>query len=192
MKYEAIVIGASAGGFNAYTQIISALPPDFPLPLMLVQHCMESENSYLATHLNNHCKLEVVEVTDKQKIEPGYVYVCPPGYHLLIESKHHMALSLEPPLNYSRPSIDLLFESAANVYHDKLICILLTGASNDGTSGMKYVHELGGLCVVQDPRTADAQTMPQSAINCIPVNYILPLSDIGNWIAALGDNNGVT
>lgn len=189
MSYECVVMGASAGGLEAFTEVLSPLPASFPLPIVIVQHLLEHDDSYLAVHLDRVCQLKAIEAVDKERIKPGVIYTSPPGYHMLIENNKTISLSAEPPVNYSRPSIDLLFESAANTYRDKLICILMTGANNDGSKGMSCVHNLNGICIVQDPATASASMMPASAIEATQVDYIMTFKQISDWLCQLGDIN---
>lgn len=189
MNFEAVVIGASAGGLNAFTTVLAELPSDFDTPIIIVQHLLDDNESYLSEHLNNICQLEVIEACDKQQIENNKIYVSPPGYHILIESKSSISLSMDTPVNYSRPSIDLLFESAANVFKEKLAAILMTGANDDGARGMKRIHERGGYCVVQDPLSAESSLMPESAIALTEVDLILTPPEIGQWLAQQGGDD---
>lgn len=185
MRYEAVVVGASAGGLNAFEKIFSKLSEDFSLPIFVVQHLLESDDSYLAKHLCQMTRLAAVEVVDKQPIKPGMIYVSPPGYHMLIENKQCLALSSEERVNYSRPSIDLLFSSAAKAYRDKLVGILLTGANNDGAEGLAAIKANGGAVIVQEPKTAAAPIMPQAGIDACEVDHIYALEKIANWLNSL-------
>ena len=124
----------------------------------------------------------VKEVEDGEPIQPGYVYLSPPNYHLMAERKQTLSLSTDSPVNFSRPSIDVLFESASRVYEDKLIGILLTGANKDGSKGLACIHEQGGLTIVQDPNTAESPFMPLAAIEAVKVDYILPEEKIGTLL----------
>lgn len=182
MKYEAIVMGASAGGLNAFSEILSQIPSDYTLPIIIVQHLSPDSNSFLAEHINKICALNVVEALDKMAIETGHVYVSPPGYHMLIEPNKTISLSLDPPINYSRPSIDLLFETASETYKEALICILMTGANNDGSSGMKKAYDMGGACIVQNPKTSENPTMPQSALDLGIKANVLSLKEIATFL----------
>ncbi|MCF6777025.1 chemotaxis protein CheB [Thiotrichales bacterium 19X7-9] len=191
MKYQAVVIGASAGGLNAFSEVLTELSKDFSLPIFIVQHLMENDDSYLATHLNQITQgRTVIEACDKEIIQKNTIYVAPPGYHMLIENKAAIALSLEPPVNYSRPSIDLLFSSACDVYKNQLIAILLTGANQDGSIGLKLINQTGGMCIVQDPKSASAPMMPESAIIKVPRAKVMQLVEITQWLNQMEMKNG--
>ena len=178
-SFRCIVVGTSAGGLAALTEILSPLPKNFPVPILVVQHLSPVDTeSYFVTYLNESCKLKVIEATDNEIIEKGIVYIAPANYHLLIEENGVLSLSVDRKVNFSRPSIDVLFESAADVYKSRLIGIILTGANSDGARGIKYIKELGGLTIVQDPVTAETDTMPKAAIKNSPIDYILPLDQI--------------
>ncbi|RJQ14772.1 MAG: hypothetical protein C4560_11750 [Nitrospiraceae bacterium] len=181
--YEAIVIGSSAGGMRALTAILSSLAAGFTLPVIIVQHQQQSDYNYLAHLLNEKCPLTVKDAEEKESIRPGTVYIAPPGYHLMIENDRTFSLSMFEPVNFARPSIDVLFESAADVYGEKLIGIILTGANDDGSRGLKRVKELGGLAIVQDPATAEASSMPKAAIEATGVDQILPFERIGGFLS---------
>lgn len=178
MKYEAVVVGASAGGMEALKTILTALPDSFPIPLVIVQHTSPQSDNYLIRYLNKLCPLNVKEADEKESILSGNVYIAPPNYHLLVERNKTLSLTVEPKISYSRPSIDVLFQSAAEAYTDKLIGIILTGANSDGSTGLKRIKELGGLTIVQEPKSAEVSVMPAAAINVVNVDYILNLSEI--------------
>ncbi|MDF1796764.1 MAG: chemotaxis protein CheB [Coxiellaceae bacterium] len=188
-QYSALVIGVSAGGLRALTTILTAFDQGFPIPVLVVQHLSDDPESYLHKHLRYNCPLPVTEPEDKQKIMDGTIYVAPPGYHMEIDDKDTIALSSEPRVNYSRPSIDLLFESAADVYTDTLIALILTGANADGTKGIQRVKKLGGLTIAQDPTTAEVSMMPQSAIDSNCIDIVVPLNDIAAEINKLVKSN---
>ncbi len=183
--YQAVVIGVSAGGLAALSTLFSCLPERFSLPVMVVQHVRTTVNRQIFAHFNKTCALVVKEAEDKEEIQPGYVYFAPPDYHLLVERKKTFALSIDARVNYSRPSIDVLFETAAAAFTSGLIGILLTGASSDGALGMRLIRETGGLTIAQAPATAEYPVMPQSAIDAHAVDYILSLQDIGNFFRTL-------
>ena len=177
-RIEAVVIGASAGGVGALLTLLPGLPAGYALPLVVVLHLPEDHASSLADTFARRVRLPVHEVVDKQRIERGTLYFACPGYHLSIEHERSFSLSCEPPVHYSRPSIDVLMESAAEVYGPLLAGILLTGANADGAAGLARVKECGGLTVVQNPAEADVATMPEAAIaRCAP-DFILPLAEI--------------
>jgi two-component system chemotaxis response regulator CheB len=178
MRYEAIVIGVSSGGMNAMKIIFSLLPENFRIPIIIVQHVgSHSENVWIKL-LNDKSKLEIKEADEKEKIENGKVYVAPANYHLLIERNKTFSLTIDEKVNFARPSIDVLFESAAEVYQNKLIGVILTGSNNDGTKGIRRIKEYGGLTIVEDPDTAESGFMPASVIASFLPDYILPLEEI--------------
>ncbi len=181
-KENAIVIGASAGGISALKVVLSALSSTFPCPIFIVQHFPRDSKSILPKILAAECKIPVREGTDKMIIEKGCVYIAPPGYHLLVEADFTLALSLDELENWSRPSIDVLFESAAKVYRKNLVGVLLTGANSDGALGLKSIADRGGVTIVQDPDTAESRAMPNSGIQQAKVDYILSVEEIGSKI----------
>lgn len=180
--FQAIVIGASAGGIKALHHVLAPLSADFPLPIIIVQHLHPHSDSYLIHILQTKCQLKIKQADEKEPIIPGFVYVAPPNYHLLIEEDQTFSLSLDSPVNFSRPAIDVLFETAAYAYQDKLIGIILTGANNDGSQGLKLIKELGGYTIVEDPKTAHVAVMPNSAIATLSVDKILPVEEIGIYL----------
>jgi two-component system, chemotaxis family, protein-glutamate methylesterase/glutaminase len=178
MNYEAIVIGVSSGGMNAMKVMFSLLPKEFNTPIIIVQHISsQSENLWIRL-LNDKSNLYIKEADEKESIEHGKVYIAPPNYHLLIERDKTFSLTIDERVNYARPSIDVLFESAAEAYKNKLIGVILTGSNNDGTNGLKRIKEYGGLTIVQDPATAESSYMPASAIAVVQMDYILTLENI--------------
>ena len=183
--YQAIVIGSSAGGIQALTAVLSPLPKDFPLPIIIVQHLHPHSNSYLARILEHHSQLRVKQADEKESILDGWVYIAPPAYHLLIEEDRTLSLSIDQPVKYARPSVDVLFETATYAYRENLIGIILTGANNDGSDGVKKIKDLGGYVIVQDPKTAVASSMPEAAISSVKVDKVLPLYNIGEYLVQL-------
>jgi len=178
MNYEAIVIGVSSGGMKAMKVMFSLLPKEFNTPIIIVQHISsQSENLWIRL-LNDKSNLYIKEADEKESIENGKVYIAPPNYHLLIERDKTFSLTIDERVNYARPSIDVLFESAAEAYKSKLIGVILTGSNNDGTNGLKRIKEYGGLTIVQDPATAESSYMPASAIAVVQMDYILTLENI--------------
>ena len=182
---EAVVIGASAGGVEALLTIFSELKPGFRLPIIVVLHLPEERRSQLAEVFARRLPLAVREVQDKQPIVPGTLYFAGPGYHVSIEQDHSFSLSQEEPVHYSRPAIDYLFESAADVYQQRLAAILLTGANRDGAQGLSVVQQSGGLTIVQDPDEAQVATMPRAALDLFQPDCILPLRGIGRLLVEL-------
>ena len=183
--FEAIVVGSSAGGINALTTILAMLPREFPLPIIIVQHLHPNSESYLAQILGTKCELDVKQADEKEIIANGVVYIAPPNYHLLIEEDRSFSLSVEAPVNFSRPAVDVLFETAIYAYRNKLIGIVLTGANSDGSQGLKKIKQVGGHAIVQEPTTAEADVMPKSAIAATKVDKILPLEQIGPHLLQL-------
>ena len=178
MNYEAIVIGVSSGGLKAMKVMFSCLPKEFNTPIIIVQHIgSQSENLWISL-LNDKSNLYIKEADEKESIEQGKVYIAPPNYHLLIERDKTFSLTIDERVNYARPSIDVLFESAAEAYKSKLIGVILTGSNNDGTNGLKRIKEYGGLTIVQDPATAESSYMPASAMAVVQMDYILTLENI--------------
>jgi two-component system, chemotaxis family, protein-glutamate methylesterase/glutaminase len=185
MKYEAIVIGVSAGGIEALGKILPKLPKDFSPAVIIVQHMNASSNDFLARYFDEMCSLRVKQADEKEMALPGTVYIAPPNYHLMLEDDRTFSLSIDAPVNFARPSIDILFETAAVVYGARLVGVVLTGASSDGSHGLRAIKNSGGLTVVQDPNTAEADFMPKSAIAVAEPDYVLPLEDIGGFLEGL-------
>ena len=182
INYEAVVIGASAGGMHAIQTVLEKLPETFTPPICIVQHLHKSQDSSLAALYNKHSALPVQEAHDKCKLSPSTVYLAPADYHLQVEPNRSLSLSLDQKVNFSRPSIDVLFESAAHVYGPQLIGIILTGANHDGALGLKTIKSYSGTTVVQNPETAAFQEMPRSAIAAAPIDHILELEQIGSFL----------
>jgi two-component system chemotaxis response regulator CheB len=179
---EAVVVGASAGALEALSVILPALSADFGLPIMVVVHIPPDKRSVLAELFAAKCALKVVEAEDKVPLEAGTIYFAPPDYHLLVETDRSLALSADEPVLFSRPSIDVLFESAADVYGPGLIGIVLTGANQDGALGLKAIADAGGITIVQAPGTAFQDAMPQAAIDTVPTAQILTLASIATYL----------
>jgi two-component system, chemotaxis family, protein-glutamate methylesterase/glutaminase len=182
--YEVIVIGCSLGGMNALQGILSVLPKEFPLPILVVQHRYRTSNEGLPAFFRRRTELQVVDAEDKQWIKPGTVYLAPANYHLLL-SHGEMHLSVDDAVAYSRPSVDVLFESAAEAYGDRVVAVVLTGANADGARGAAKVKKAGGFLVVQDPTDAEAPSMPEAAIAATRVDRILRLERIGPFLVEL-------
>ena len=188
MQYEAIVIGVSSGGMIALKFIFSTLPADFSIPIIVVQHMSARSDNEWIKLLNNKSNLIIKEADEKEKIETGNVYFTPANYHLLIEKDRTFSLTIDEPVNFARPSIDVLFETAAEAYKSRLIGIVLTGSNNDGAKGIKRIKEYGGLAIIQDPETAESSTMPASAIAVIQPDYILSLEKIIELLIKIDTN----
>jgi two-component system, chemotaxis family, protein-glutamate methylesterase/glutaminase len=179
---RAVVIGISAGGLQMLSKILLTLKKKFTFPLLIVQHLHKSQVHFMYEFLNKKSALILKEADEKEKIKPGHAYFAPANYHMLIENDETISLSVDPKVNFSRPSIDVLFESAADVYKDELVGILLTGANNDGAAGIKKIKEHGGITIAQDPEEAQFPVMPQSAICTGKVDYILKIEEIINFL----------
>jgi len=182
---EAIVIGGSAGALEALSTILPALSPTLEVPVALVLHLAGDKPSYLAQVLSARCTLAVREVEDKSPILPRTIHVAPPGYHLLVERGGHFALSVDPPVHFCRPAIDVLFESAADAYQARLVAVLLTGANEDGALGMARVKERGGTTIVQSPAEAQVRTMPEAALRLGVADHVLPVAGIAPLLNSL-------
>jgi two-component system chemotaxis response regulator CheB len=183
--YDAIVIGASAGGLYVMTRILQDLPAGFPVPVIVVQHRSKDERSLLEEVLQQKCEVRIKQADEKESLEKGIVYFAPPDYHLLIEGDRTFSLSFDAPVNYSRPSIDVLFESAADVFKERLLGIILTGANSDGARGIRKISMQGGTTIAQSPDTADYADMPKAAINTGYVRYIMTPDEISRFLLAL-------
>jgi two-component system chemotaxis response regulator CheB len=184
-QVDAIVIGTSAGGVEALSAILPALPVGLRAAVFIVLHLPRERPSLLVDIFAPKCALPVREAEDKEPVEFGTVYFAPPDYHLLLDEGPRMALSADEPVNYSRPSIDVLFESAADLYGDRLLGIILTGANQDGASGLEAVRRAGGMTIVQEPSSAQAPLMTESALKRGPVDWVLPLARIADHLRAL-------
>ncbi len=175
---SAVVVGASAGGVEALLSLFTELPGDYGLPVVVVLHLPDGRESLLPDLFARRLALRVKEAQDKEALQPGTLYFAAPGYHLCIEADGSFSYSREEPVHFSRPSIDYLFESAADVYGSQLLGILLTGANQDGAAGLYTIKQRGGVTVVQDPQEAQVATMPEAALTLHQPDYILPLRGI--------------
>lgn len=189
---EAVVIGASAGGVHALLALLSGLPERFLLPIIAVLHLPKERDSRLADVFQQRLAMTVREAADKETIAPSTLYFAGSGYHLSIEMDRTFSLSCEEPVNYSRPSIDVLMESAADAYGPSLAGVLLTGANFDGAAGLARIKQRGGLTAVQDPAEAQVATMPQAAIHKLKPNLILTLDGIRQLLIQLDQNHANT
>jgi len=190
MAFELVVVGTSLGGLEALHVLLTALPKNFPASMAVVQHRHKSAENTLSFFLQQHSALPLKEPEDKEVIVPGYVYLAPADYHLLVEPGS-FALSTEAPVEYARPSIDVLFESAADAYTKRVIGVILTGSNQDGAQGLAKIKARGGFAVVQEPATAFSRSMPEAAIAATRVDWILPLSEIGPFVVNLVNGNEV-
>lgn len=175
---SAVVIGASVGAIEALSIILPALPEDYPLPVLVVVHVPPDSRNILADLFTSRCRIPVKEAEDKETIRDGTVYFAPAGYHLLVEPDLTLSLSSDEPVLFSRPAIDVLFESAADAYGDSLTGVILTGANSDGARGLHAVCQAGGTALVQHPHTAVGTAMPQAALASCPLALPLSLEEI--------------
>ena len=187
MAYGVVVIGSSLGGLQAVATVLAALPEGFHLPIVIAQHraTVPPSDGELQAIWQRHTSLAVCDAQDKAPIGSRRVYVAPADYHLLIENRHRLALSTEGPVLWARPSIDVLFESAAEAYGDSVIGMILTGASADGSQGLRAVRARGGCALVQEPTSAECDVMPRAALAATAVNGVLGLADLGRRLGML-------
>jgi two-component system chemotaxis response regulator CheB len=182
---DAVVIGGSAGVFDVLRTIFASLPSTLVVPVAVVVHLPLRSQSLLHESLQAASSLSMSQVDDKEPLRGGHIYFAPAGYHFLIEADRSAALSIDDPVYFSRPSIDVLFESASDVYADALLGILLTGASRDGAAGLQRIAQRGGTTVVQRPETCEAAVMPRAALEFFQPDYVLAPSEIGALLATL-------
>lgn len=184
MRYELVVVGVSAGGLHALCTLAKTLPDELGMAVAVVQH-RSKDSEFLAELLQGCSAFPVREVEDKEPIVPGHLYLAPAGYHLLVEPGF-FSLSTEPPVRWSRPSIDVMFESAADAYGAATVGMVLTGANADGARGLRRIVDAGGYAIVQDPGSAEVRTMPAAALDAVKEACVLPLERIGAHLARLG------
>ena len=182
--YSIVVIGTSWGGLAALTELLGGLPADFSIPIAVVQHRSKESERLLPQLLQDATDLTVCEMEDKDPLVPGTVHLAPANYHALIDTGS-VTLTVEDPVRFSRPSIDLLFISAADTYRAATIGIVLTGANEDGSRGLQHIVKRGGVALVQDPKTAEIPIMPAAAIKMVPSAEVLPLAGIASRLIEL-------
>jgi two-component system chemotaxis response regulator CheB len=187
-RHEAdmVAIGASAGGIDALFALLAGLPDPYPLPLVAVLHLPEGHESRLPGVFGRRLEREVLEAQAHAPVEAGVFYFAPPGYHLLVDRDRTFSLSCDPPVLFSRPSIDVLLESVADAYGDRAVALVLTGANSDGALGLRCIRQAGGLAAVQDPAEALYPAMPQAAIAAADPDYVLPLASLHALLERLG------
>jgi len=178
VSYSIVAVGTSWGGLSALTKLLGALPADFPVPIVVVQHRGKDSERLLSHLLQDATALTVCEIEDKDPLAPGTVHLAPANYHTMVE-RGYLSLTIEEPVRFSRPSIDVTFASAADAYQSETIGVVLTGANEDGSRGLAQIVKQGGVALVQDPKTAEISTMPKSAIRAVPSAEVLPLDRIG-------------
>lgn len=181
---KAIVIGTSAGGIKALGLLLPLIPENFKIPVFIIQHISPYAEMNLRI-FSQKCHVNLKEASNNETIEPGIVYFAPPDYHLLIEEDFTLTLNADPKVNFSRPSIDVLFQTAAEAYGRNLTGILLTGTNNDGSEGLKTIKQFGGKTIVQNPAEAEFPEMPQSALKLFDPDMILNLKEIGELVGRL-------
>lgn len=178
----AVVIGASAGAYDALATLLPPLPSEFPVPILVVVHQPPDKKSLMPELLGHLCRVKVREAEDKEPVTRGTIYLAPPDYHLLIEKDHRISLSYDEPVLYSRPSIDVLFEAAADVYGPSLIGVVLTGANSDGATGLRAICDEGGTALVQRPEQAYSPAMPRAALASCPEAHSMTLAEISAYL----------
>jgi len=183
--FEIVAIAASAGGLNALREVLSALPQDFPKPIVVVQHLDARHRSLMADILSRRTALRVKEAADGDRLEPRTVYVAPPDYHLLVNPEGTLSLSHSELVHFVRPSADLLFESVAASFRDRAIAVVLTGTGSDGAMGVQAIKKMGGTVIAQDKDSAEFFGMPGAAIRSKAVDFVLPLNDIPGALVTL-------
>ncbi|MES9857055.1 MAG: chemotaxis protein CheB [Sedimenticola sp.] len=183
--YKAIVIGASAGGMAAITSVLKPLPCNYGIPILMVQHLHHSDRGGFAQTIDTKLALSVCQAADKEQLLAGHVYFAPANYHMLVEHEETLALSVDELVNWSRPSIDVLFESAARIWKQHLVGIILTGANEDGAQGLQRIAQQGGLTIVQNPESAESPEMPSAAMKRARIDHLLLPNEIGTLLQGL-------
>jgi two-component system chemotaxis response regulator CheB len=177
MPYSIVAMGTSWGGLSALTKLLGELPEEFPIPIVVVQHRSKDSDRLLAQLLGDATPLKVCEVDDKDALCAGTVHIAPANYHILVESGY-LSLSTEEPVRYSRPSIDVMFASAADTYRSETIGVILTGANEDGARGLSHIVKRGGHALIQDPKTAEIRIMPEAALHSVPTAEVVKLDKL--------------
>jgi two-component system chemotaxis response regulator CheB len=183
--YAIVAIASSAGGINALGRVLGGLPPDFPVPVVVVQHLDPRHKTIIAEVLGRRAKLTVVLASDGEQMQPGSIYVAPPNYHLLVEAEGMLVLSSSELVHFLRPSADLLFESVAGAYGQAAIACVLTGTGSDGAMGATAIKSRGGTVIVEDPELAEFKGMPEAVIASCAVDFVLPLDEIAAVVCGL-------
>lgn len=183
-SYDVVALGASAGGLNALTRVLAGLPAEFPSSIVVVQHLSPDHKSWIASLLGRSTKLEVKQAEHGEILLPGMVYTAPPDEHLLV-GPGKIQLAHTQLVHFSRPSIDLLFESVAGTYGARSIAVVLSGSGKDGSAGIRTIKGAGGVTIAQKPETAEFKHMPEAAIETGCIDFILPLEKIGEKLAGL-------
>ena len=184
MLYSIVAIGTSWGGLMAMSKLLSELPAEFPIPIVIVQHRSKDSDWLLSQLLQDATPLTVCEIEDKDRLEPGKVHVAPADYHVMVE-RGYLSLTVEEPVRYSRPSIDVMFTSAGDTYGKEAIGIVLTGANEDGSRGLAHIVRRGGKALIQSPKTAEIPIMPEAALRAVPTAQVMPIPPIGKRLLEL-------
>jgi two-component system chemotaxis response regulator CheB len=190
-RIDAIVIGTSAGGVEALLRILPTIPANMPCAILVVVHLPRERPSLLTEIFRHKAAMAVDEAIDKAEIKPGHIYFAPPDYHMLVDVGPQIALSVDDVIQYSRPSIDVLFESAADIYGKHLLGILLTGGNEDGAAGMAYIAASGGITILQDPDEAVASAMPEAARKLMTPSHVLRLNDIAAYLINIASHSSL-
>jgi two-component system chemotaxis response regulator CheB len=187
-QIKIIMIGGSWGSIQASLSILRKIPEGYKIPIVLILHRLRNSESGLESILDKRIKLEVCEISDKQKIKAGVVYLAPSNYHVLIENEESFSLDISEPENYSRPSIDVSFKSGAYVFGNRMAGIVLSGANKDGSEGLRMIAEKGGIAIVQDPEEAEIKVMPEAAIAAVPGCVIANLETIAKILIGFDEH----
>ncbi len=185
-RVDAVVIGASAGAVQGLLSILPSLPADYPVPVIVVVHVPAGPENALAALLRDRCRMSVKEAEDKEPVAPGVVYLAPSDYHLLVETEGAFSLSSDEPVHYARPSIDVLFESAADAWSEGLVGVILSGANEDGAAGLARILAQGGVGLVEEPDDAYASAMPLAALAAAPSARRMTLAEIRDCLQEIG------
>ena len=184
-----VVVGASWGGLAALSRLVADLPSDFGVPVAVVQHRSRHADNLLAGLLQEAASLRVVDVEDKEPLLPGAVYIAPANYHMMVD-EGHLTLTTDPLVRFSRPSIDVTFISAGDTYPGRTLGVVLTGANDDGSRGLRHIVNRGGRAIVQDPATAESKVMPTAAILAVPEAEVMPLEKIAERLVEITVHSG--
>jgi two-component system, chemotaxis family, protein-glutamate methylesterase/glutaminase len=184
VTYSVVALGTSWGGLTAMTRLLSGLPPDFSIPIVIVQHRSKDSDFLLSQLLQDATDLQVCEIEDKDVLEAGRVHIAPANYHVMLE-QNYASLTIEEPVRFSRPSIDVMFDSAADTYGPGAIGVILTGANEDGARGLAHIVQHGGRALVQDPKTAEIPIMPEAALRAVPTAERIPLDKLAPRLVEL-------
>lgn len=187
MSYSVVALGTSWGGLSAMTKLLGALPASYPIPIVVVQHRSKDSDLLLVRLLQDTTELNVCEIEDKDVLYAGTVHIAPADYHVLIEAGY-LSLTVEEPVRFSRPSIDVMFTSAADTYGSSAIGVVLTGANEDGAGGLARIVRAGGRGLIQDPKTAEIPIMPAAAVRAVPTAEVVPLDKLAPRLIQLSED----